>query len=459
MAEPATTTGTRAPGWAPSVEMPVDADAEHAADLCSRLIRFDTSNRGGGDARGERPAAEFVARCLADLGIPARLVERTPGRTNVLARVPGREPDLPAVLVQAHLDVVPADPADWTVPPFSGDIHGGYVWGRGATDMKDLVAILLTVLAGHAATGHRPRRDLVLAFVADEEDQGVDGAAWLVEHHADHFAGCGVAISETGAFTHHAGGVRLYPVGTAERGTAHLRLTAHGRAGHASRPNPDNPVTRLVGALHRIAAHEWPVRLTDSVRAYLQRTAAALGVPVDPATLATGEGVDTLLDALGAAGTLARTTVRAGATPTVLDAGYKVNVIPSTAAGEIDVRTLPGIEDDVLATIDALAGPGITREFVAHQAPVEAPLDTPWFTAMADALRAEDPGAVVVPYCQGGGTDAKSFATLGIPSYGFSPLWVPPDFDYRAAAHGVDERVPVAGLGFGVRVLRRFLEA
>jgi acetylornithine deacetylase/succinyl-diaminopimelate desuccinylase-like protein len=167
--------------------------------------------------------------------------------------------------------------------------------------------------------------------------------------------------------------------------------------------------------------------------------------------------VDEALSRLGTAAALAENTVRASVTPTVLQAGYKVNVIPASATALLDVRTLPGIEDDVLATVDELLGAGVSRSFVAHESPVQAPIESPWFTAMADALRAQDPDAVVVPYCMGGGTDAKSFSTLGIDCYGFAPLWLPAGFPYRAMAHGVDERVPVAGLGFGVRVLDEFL--
>jgi acetylornithine deacetylase/succinyl-diaminopimelate desuccinylase-like protein len=429
----------------------VDAAAEQAADLLSTLIRFDTSNRGGGDSMGERAIAEYTAALLAEAGAAPVLLERVPGRTNVVGRIPGRDPNLPAVLVQAHLDVVPADAADWSVPPFSGEIRDGYVWGRGATDMKDMIATLLTVLRGWAVTGRAPQRDIVVAFVADEEDAGLDGAHWLVGAHPELFDGVAVAISETGAFTHHVDGVRLYPVATAERGTAHLRLTAHGRAGHASRRNDDNAVTHLISALGRLNDHEWPTVLTPSVRAYLQRSAAALGTEIDLSD------VDGSLGKLGAAAALAEWTVRASATPTVLRAGYKVNVVPAVATAEVDVRTLPGIEGDVLATVDELIGPHVSREFLTHHPPMQSPLDTPWFDAMADALRAEDPGGIVVPYCMGGGTDAKAFAQLGIPSYGFAPVWIPADFDYRAVAHGVDERIPVAGLGFGVRALDRFL--
>ncbi|RSM58752.1 hypothetical protein DMH03_22845 [Amycolatopsis sp. WAC 01376] len=421
-------------------------------EVCSRLIRFDTTNRGDGDSEGEREAAEYVATLLSGLGIGAKIIESAPRRANVIARVPGTDPSLPALLVQGHLDVVPADAADWSVDPFSGEVRDGFLWGRGAVDMKDFCAMVLAALAA----GVRPRRDIVLAFVADEEDKGEYGAHWLAATHRDLFDGCAAAISESGGYSYHvpaADGrtVRLYPVATAERGTAHLRLTAKGRAGHGSRPNDENAVTRLVTALGKLAAHRWPIRLTPTARAFLERTGEALGVPVDLSD------VDGTIARLGPAGALVVPTVRNSTTPTMLDAGYKVNVIPTSAEAQVDVRVLPGTEPELLAEVDAMLGEGVTREFVAHQPPVQAPVDSPWFDAMAGALRAEDPEAVVVPYCMGGGTDAKAFSPLGIDCYGFAPLWLPEGFPYRAMAHGVDERVPVEGLRFGTRVLRHFL--
>jgi acetylornithine deacetylase/succinyl-diaminopimelate desuccinylase-like protein len=422
--------------------------------LCSRLLAIDTTNRGAGDAEGERPAAEFVAAQLAEAGIESTLLEREPGRTNVLARIPGTDPGLSAVLLQSHLDVVPADPAEWAVHPFSGEVHDGYVWGRGATDMKDTVAATLTAVRRWAAEGRQPRRDVVLAFVADEEDKGYWGAHWLVERHPEYFTGIAAAISESGGFTHRVGDVRIYPVGAAERGTAHLRLIAKGRAGHASRINHDNAVIRLVEALHRISQHRWPVHLTEAVRAHIEGVGAALGVPVD---LTSETAVDATLARLGDGASLAAATVRPSTVPTVLQAGYKVNVIPGQAVAEVDVRTLPGTEAMVLAELNQLIGPGIEVEQLTYQEAVSAPIDSPWFTAMADALRAEDPEAVVVPYCLGGGTDAKAFNQLGIDCYGFAPMFVPAGYPYRSLAHGVDERVPVQGLRFAARVLDRFL--
>ncbi|EHR61298.1 M20/M25/M40 family metallo-hydrolase [Saccharomonospora cyanea] len=425
-------------------------------DLCAQLIRIDTTNHGAGDARGEREAAEFCGTTLADAGLQPTILESAPRRANVVTRVPGDNPDLPPLLIQGHLDVVPADAGEWTVDPFSGTVADGYVWGRGAVDMKDFCATVLAAVHSLATTGRRPRRDIVLAFVADEEDRGEHGAHWLTTHHPDLFADCAAAISESGGYTYHVRAtdgrkIRLYPIGTAERGTAHLKLTARGRAGHGSRRNDANAVTRLVTALHALAAHDWPVVLTPTVEAFLQRTGKALGVDIDL------HDIDTTLDRLGDAAPLVESTVRNSVTPTVLTAGYKVNVIPGTAEARVDGRVLPGTEDTLLSQVDALIGPDVEREFLSRSLPVQAPVDSPWFDAMSNALHSQDPDAVVVPYCLGGGTDAKAFSQLGIDCYGFAPLWLPEGFDYRAMAHGVDERVPVEGLRFGTRVLEHLL--
>jgi acetylornithine deacetylase/succinyl-diaminopimelate desuccinylase-like protein len=429
---------------------------DQVEELCARLIRFDTTNRGHGQGCGERDCAEFVAEQLLDVGLKPLTLERAPRRTNVVASIAGSDASLEPLLVHAHLDVVPADSDEWSVAPFAGEIRDGFVWGRGAVDMKDMIATLLTVLHRWNAEGRGPRRDIVFAFLADEEDRGFYGAHWLVQEHPGLFEGCTAAIGESGGYTiplRSASGepVHLYPVGTAERGTAHMLLTATGRAGHGSRRNDDNAVVKLVNALGRLAAHRWPVVLTPAVQAYIERTGAALGVEVDLSD------VDATLARFGAAAKLAESTVRNSTTPTVLNAGYKVNVIPGVAQAQIDSRVLPGTEESFLSEVDRILGTDVHSEFINRQTAVQAPVDSPWFTAMAAALRAEDPKAVVVPYCMGGGTDAKAFTPLGIDCFGFAPLFLRPGFDYRSMAHGVDERVPVEGLRFGVNVLDRFL--
>ncbi|MFF4587432.1 M20/M25/M40 family metallo-hydrolase [Streptomyces sp. NPDC001388] len=432
-----------------------DAQArDEVVRFTSDLIRIDTTNRGGGDCR-ERPAAEYAAARLADAGIEPALLERTPGRTNVVARIPGTDPSADALLLHGHLDVVPAEAADWTVHPFSGEIRDGVVWGRGAVDMKNMDAMILAVVRAWARQGVRPRRDLVLAFTADEEASAEDGAGFLADRHAALFEGCTEAVGESGAFTFHDGaGREIYPIAAGERGTGWLRLTARGRAGHGSKVNRDNAVTRLAAAVARIGEHEWPLRLTPTVRAALTELAALYGI--EPA-LDDPDAVDTLLKKLGPAASLVEATVRNSANPTMLEAGYKLNVIPGEAVAHVDGRFLWGTEDEFRATLDELTGPDVNWEFRHHSVALQAPVDTPLYARMRAAVEEFAPEGHVVPYCMSGGTDAKQFSRLGITAYGFAPLKLPEGFDYQALFHGVDERVPVEALHFGVDVLDRFL--
>ncbi|MEU9363084.1 M20/M25/M40 family metallo-hydrolase [Streptomyces sp. NPDC048301] len=435
---------------------PVDEQAlGESVTFTSELIRIDTSNRGDDSCR-ERPAAEYVAERLAAAGVEPALLERTPGRTNVVARIEGADPSADALLVHGHLDVVPAEASDWTVHPFSGEVRDGVVWGRGAIDMKNMDAMVLAVVRAWARAGVRPRRDIVIAYTADEEASARDGAGFLADRHRDLFAGCTEGISESGAFTFHAGpGMSLYPIAAGERGTGWLKLTAEGRAGHGSKVNRANAVSRLAAAVARIGEYEWPVRLTPTVRAALVEIAALHHIRVDPD--APGFDVDEVLGKLGPAAALIAPTVRNSTNPTMLEAGYKVNVIPGHATARIDGRMVPGGEEEFHETLDRLTGPGVEWEFDHREIPLTAPVDSPTFAKMRAAVELFDPGAHAVPYSMSGGTDAKQFSRLGITGYGFSPLKLPVGFDYQALFHGVDERVPVDALHFGVRVLDHFL--
>ncbi|MFG2755398.1 M20/M25/M40 family metallo-hydrolase [Streptomyces wuyuanensis] len=437
---------------------PVDDTAlDEVVTFTSDLIRIDTTNRGGGDCR-ERPAAEYVAERLAAAGLEPVMLERTPGRTNVVARIEGTDPSADALLVHGHLDVVPAEPADWTVHPFSGEVRDGVVWGRGAVDMKNMDAMILSVVRAWHRTGVRPRRDIVIAYTADEEASAADGAGFLADRHPELFEGCTEGISESGAFTFHAGpGMALYPVGAGERGTAWLKLTAHGRAGHGSKVNRSNAVTKLAAAISRIGEYEWPVRLTPTVRAALSELAALHGIPAD--LDAPDFDVDALMAKLGRAAALVEPVVRNSSNPTMLDAGYKVNVIPGHAGAFVDGRMVPGGEDEFRETLDRLTGPDVDWEFHHREVALQAPVDSPTFAKLRAAIERFDPEGHVVPYCMSGGTDAKQFSRLGITGYGFSPLKLPEGFDYAAMFHGVDERVPVEALHFGVRVLDHYLKS
>ncbi|MEU8498767.1 M20/M25/M40 family metallo-hydrolase [Streptomyces lavendulae] len=442
--------------WVDGENGTLDAAAfEEVVAFTSDLIRIDTSNRGGGDCR-ERPAAEYVAERLAAAGAEPALLERTPGRTNVVARVEGTDPTAPALLVHGHLDVVPAEAADWSADPFSGEVRDGVVWGRGAVDMKNMDAMVLAVVRAWARLGVRPRRDIVIAYTADEEDSAVDGSGFLADQHPHLFEGCTEGISESGAFTLHTGpGRSLYPIAAGERGTAWLKLTAHGTTGHGSKPNRANAVTRLAAAVARIGEHEWPVRLTGTVAACITELASLQGLSVDPR--APGFDLDAVLGKLGPAALLVEATVRNSANPTMLEAGYKLNVVPGRATAYIDGRTLPGGEAEFAATLDVLTGPHVDWEFHHREVALEAPVDGRTYGILREAVEHFDPDGHVVPFCMAGGTDAKQFSRLGITGYGFSPLKLPPGFDYWALFHGVDERVPVDALHFGVRVLDRAL--
>ncbi|MFD4923422.1 M20/M25/M40 family metallo-hydrolase [Streptomyces goshikiensis] len=430
----------------------LDAAAfDEAVEFTSGLIRIDTTNRGGGDCR-ERPAAEYVAERLAGAGLEPVLLERTPGRTNVVARIEGTDPAAEALLVHGHLDVVPADASEWSVHPFSGEVRDGVVWGRGAVDMKNMDAMVLAVVRAWARRGVRPRRDVVIAYTADEEDSAVDGSGFLADRHPHLFEGCTEGLGESGAFTlHTAPGQALYPVAAGERGTAWLKLTARGTVGHGSKPNRANAVTRLAAAVSRIGAYEWPVRLTGTVAACITELAAQQGLSVDPR--ARDFDLDGLLDKLGPAAALVEATLRNSANPTMLSAGYKLNVIPGEATAYVDGRMLPGGEAEFIATLDELTGPDVRWEFHHREVALEAPVDGRTYGILRESVERFDPGARVVPFCMAGGTDAKQFSRLGITGYGFSPLRLPPGFDYWSLFHGVDERVPVDALHFGVRVL------
>jgi len=425
--------------------------------LASDLIRIDTTNTGDPDTLvGERAAAEYVAGKLSEVGFETTYVESgdTPGRGNVVARLTGADPDRGALLVHGHLDVVPADADEWSVHPFSGEVRDGYLWGRGAVDMKDMLAMSLAVARRFARDGVTPPRDIVFAFLADEEAGGLQGSHWLVEHRPELFEGCTEAISEVGGFSISGrDGRRLYLIQTAEKGIAWMRLRAKARAGHGSFVHEDNAVTALCEAVARLGRHRFPLVMTDSVREFLDALGEETGLDFE------GDDMELALAKLGGIARIIGATLRDTANPTMLAAGYKANVIPSTAEAVVDCRVLPGRQAAFEREVDELLGPDVTREWVVSLPPVQTTFDGDLVGAMDAAILAEDPGARTVPYMLSGGTDAKAFGKLGVRGFGFSPLQLPPDLDFAALFHGVDERVPVDGLEFGTRVLDRFLRS
>ncbi|MEW2159728.1 M20/M25/M40 family metallo-hydrolase [Streptomyces sp. NPDC007189] len=427
---------------------------DEVVDLCRELIRFDTSNYGDHSGPGERRAAEWVAEKLAEVGLEPKIYESHPGRASTVARIEGEDPSRPALLIHGHLDVVPANAVDWTHDPFSGEIADDCVWGRGAVDMKDMDAMTLAVVRDRLRSGRRPPRDIVVAFLADEEAGGTYGARYLVDHHPEPFEGVTEAISEVGGFSFTVNEQRrLYLIQTAEKGMHWMKLTVAGTAGHGSMIHRDNAITELSEAVARVGRHRFPVRVTKTTRAFLDELGDALGTELDP------EDMESTLAKLGGIAKLIGATLSNTANPTQLNAGYKVNVIPGEATAHIDGRFLPGHEEEFLADLDRLLGPNVRREDVHADKAVETTFDGALVEAMQSALLAEDPAAKAIPYMLSGGTDAKSFDDLGIRGFGFAPLKLPPELDFAGMFHGVDERVPVDGLRFGVRVLDRFIDA
>ena len=419
---------------------------QETIEIARALIRIESVNTGDpatiGD--GEERAARYVRDRLDEVGISGEFVLPTPGRGSLVVRIPGRDRSAGALLVHAHLDVVPVDAADWSVPPFAAEIreddrHGEVLYGRGAVDMKGFAAMVVAI----ARAGVLPRRDLVLAFLADEEAGGVWGAKWLVENRPELFAGVTEAIGEVGGFsvplpTAHDGARHAYLLATAEKGAGWARLRARGAAGHASQPGPDTAVVRLARAVAALGEHRFPVEHTDATRPFHAAFAELTGQDVMPELVAAG--------------------LRHSAVPTMLAAGYKLNVIPGEAVAEVDTRVVPGGEEEFRREVERVVGEDVSVEWVLSNAPVVSPVDGPLVQTVREAVAHDDPDGVVVPYLLAASTDNKNFARLGIAGYGFTPLRVPAGFDAFGQFHAVDERVPLAALRFGARVLQRILQ-
>lgn len=424
-------------------------DAE-VLEICRDLIRLDTSNYGDDSGPGERKAAEYVAASLAEVGIESEIVEAAAGRTSVIARWGDQTSSRPGLLVHGHLDVVPAQADDWSVDPFAGEVVDGYLWGRGAVDMKDFDAMLLSVVRARQRAGAVPDRPITLAFTADEEAGSRQGAHWIVDHRPDLLEGCTEAIGEVGGFSVEVGGQRLYLIESGEKGINWMRLTARGTAGHGSMAQPDNAVTHLAAALVALGEHVWEQSPGPSMQRLLETVRELTGeTSTDPATVLAHVG-----PAIRMIGSGLRNTTNA----TMLQAGYKHNVVPGEAVAFVDGRYLPGHGETFMPAVQDIVGEHVSVDPHITDVALEYPFEGDLVDAMTLALHSQDPEAHIAPYLMSGGTDAKAWDRLGITSYGFTPLRLPGDLDFTALFHGVDERVPVDALAFGARVFDDFLD-
>ena len=423
-----------------------------AVRLCQELIRIPSVNHGGGKG-DELAAAEYVAEYLKGCGLDPTFYRAAPTRVSVVARIKGRDSSRPGLVLHGHLDTVPADAKDWTMDPWSGEIKDGEIWGRGAVDMKDMDAMILAIAKDWHVRGYVPERDVVLAFFADEEAGGTYGVNWIVKNHPEAFTGCSEAVSEVGGFSATlSNGKRLYLVETSEKGMYWMELSAEGTAGHGSMVNKENAVTALAQAVSRIGSHQWPIRITQTLRVFLTTVAKTLGKEFDE------KNPGSIVAELGSMARMIGATTQNTANPTMLEAGYKENVIPQHARAVVDGRFLPGYEEEFLTTIRELAGSEITVKPIIHDVALELPFTGELVDAMCAAIKDCDPEGIPVPYVMSGGTDNKGLSKLGIAGYGFSPLKLPPELDFMALFHGINERVPVSAIHFGVEALDRFLQ-
>jgi len=433
---------------------------QHALSLCQKLIRIDTTNPPG----NERPAADLLATELSEAGLDPQVLESAPGRANVVARLRGTGEE-PPLLLTAHLDVVEADAASWTHPPFSGEIVDGFLWGRGALDMKHMAAMSTAIITRLAREGVRPRRDIIFAGVADEEAGCTLGSMWLCDNHPE-LVRADLALGEVGGFNIQLAGRSFFTVQVAEKGVCWVRARFRGEPGHGSMPREDSAIHRAAAALERLRRKDLPLHSTDVARDFVAAMASAQPAIARPfvrglfhpaVARRTLRALKDRSVARGLRGILGNT-----ASPTVVRAGSKTNVIPGMAEVEIDGRTLPGqTTADFLRELGDVLGPEAELSVMREMPPVVTePRESPLLDTIRAVMKEREPESTVVPYMVMGYTDAKAFSRLGTRWYGFAPLKLPPELRFADLYHGTDERVPVDGLAWGTDVLdevvRRF---
>ncbi len=432
---------------------------DRPAELLQRLIRFDTTNPPGNEAE----CISFINGLLAEAGIKTTILGKTPERPNLIARLPGMG-NAPPLLLYGHIDVVTTENQQWQHPPFAGEVSDGFVWGRGALDMKGGVAMMLAAFLRAKGDALKLPGDVVLAIVSDEEAGGDFGSRYLVENHPKLFEGIKYAIGEFGGFTFYVGKQRFYPIMIAEKQLCWLNMTVRGTGGHGAIPVRGGAMAKLSQVLRRLDKKRLPVHITPAARLMFDAVASASG---GVKKLVLGQLTNPLftnmvLDAMGEHSRPFDPLLHNTVSPTVLHGSSKINVIPGEVSIGLDGRLLPGYSpDDLISELTGIVGHDVEIEVIRYD-PGPAEPDMGLFDLLADILRQADPDGIPVPFLMSGVTDARFFARLGIQTYGFVPMQLPRDFDFIQVIHGVDERIPVEAIGFGAnaiyQLLRRFGE-
>ncbi len=428
---------------------------QRPAELLQQLIQFNTTNPPGNEAA----CIAYINNLLHQTGIETVTLARDPQRPNLIARLKGRG-ESPPLLLYGHVDVVTTEGQNWQQPPFEGRMVDGYIWGRGALDMKGGVAMMLTAFLRAKAEGMQPPGDVILAILADEEAGGDLGAKFLVEEHAHHFEGVRYALGEFGGFSMTISGKRLYPIQVAEKQICWLRATVRGPAGHGSMPVRAGAMARLAQLLQTLDRKRLPTHVTPSAHEMFTHMADAVGglSGVFLRQLTNPALANTVLNLLGERARLFDPLLHNTVSPTILHASDKVNVIPGEVSVELDGRLLPGFTpQDMLAELRALVGEGVEFEVVRHD-PAPAAPDMGLFNALADILIAADPQGTPIPLLLSGVTDGRFFSRLGIQTYGFTPMKLPADFNFSATIHAADERIPAEAVNFGAQAIFQALQ-
>ena len=433
---------------------------ERPVELLQNLIRFDTTNPPGNEAA----CIGYIDDVLTDAGFETMILTRDESRANLVTRLAGQG-HAPPLLMYGHVDVVTTEGQEWTHPPFDGTVADGYIWGRGTLDMKGAVAMMMAALMRARAQGLAPPGDVVLAVVSDEEAGGEYGARYLVENHAELFDGIRYAIGEAGGFSFQIGGSTLYPIMVAEKQICWMKATVRGEGGHGSMPAKGQAMAKLAQVLQTLDRRRLPVHVTPPTRQMIEGMASVL-----PSLqrlllrqLLNPMLTDRILDLMGPMGEIMDPLLHNTVSPTVLQGSTKINVIPSEVSVELDGRLLPGYTaDDMVSELRALVGDEVELTVVKHEPGPPEP-DMGLFDTLADILREADPGSTPGPLVLAGVTDARHFSRLGIHTYGFTPMKMPPELDFWRLAHATDERIPVDSMEFGIeaiyKLLQRFGEA